>query len=339
MLVVITATKFVHGAWIVIAAMPFLVVGMFAVHRHYAGVASALRSRHLVVSRDVRHRFVVLVADTGAATHEAVAQVRALRPAAIAGLYVGRPAGFEAATRWWSRVVPRAGRLQRLPEIRGGSTARLRAWLSTVGRDASTFVTVVVPEEVVGTSFWRLLTTQRRALLLKARLLFTPGVAVMDVPLVPEEREEADQRAGLEQDVVRTVVLVPIAAVHDGTVRAVSFASALQATHTEALYFADDPEVVHDLAREWWQAGGDIPLSFVEAPFRDLGPPLLHEVRRHTAREDTVVTVVLPEFLVTRWWEHLLHGQTALFLKRLLLAEPRTNVVSVPYRVAPERRI
>jgi hypothetical protein len=45
------------------------------------------------------------------------------------------------------------------------------------------------------------------------------------------------------------------------------------------------------------------------------------------------VTVVIPEFLVTRWWEHLLHGQTALFIKRLLLAEPNTVVVSVPYRV------
>ena len=337
-LVVITATKFTHGAWIVIAAMPFLVAGMFAVHRHYAYVASALRARHFVVSRDVRHRFVVLVADTGPATHEAIAQVRALRPAALAGLYVGRPAEFEAATRWWSRVVPRAGRLQRLPDTAGGTTTRLRAWLSTVERDASTFVTVVVPEEVGGTSFWRLLTTQRRALLLKARLLFTPGVAVMDVPLVPEEREEADQRAGSEQDVVRTVVLIPIAAVHDGTVRAVSYASALQATHTEALYFAADPEAVNDIAAEWWEAGGDVPLSFVEAPFRDLGPPLLAEVRRHTARKDTVVTVILPEFLVTRWWEHLLHGQTALFLKRLLLAEPRTNVVSVPYRVPPQRR-
>ena len=332
-LVVITATKFVHGAWIVIAVMPFLVAGMFAVHRHYAHVASGLRAGHLVVSRDVRHRFVVLVADTGAATHEAVAQVRALRPAALAGLYIGPTAGFEAATRWWSRVVPRAGRLQRLPETGGGTTARLRAWLSTFGRDASTFVTVVVPEEVSGSSFWQLLTTQRRALLLKVRLLFTPGVAVMDVPLVPEEREGADHRAGSEQDVVRTVVLVPIAAIHDGTVRAVSYASALQATHTEALYFAADPDAVHDIVEEWWEAGGDVPLSFVEAPYRDLGPPLLHEVRRHTVREDTVVTVVLPEFLVTRWWEHLLHGQTALFLKRLLLAEPRTNVVSVPYRV------
>ena len=76
-----------------------------------------------------------------------------------------------------------------------------------------------------------------------------------------------------------------------------------------------------------------MPLSFVEAPFRDLGPRSWRRSAGSHARADTVVTVVIPEFLVTRWWEHLLHGQTALFLKRLLLAEPNTVVVSVPYRV------
>ena len=118
-----------------------------------------------------------------------------------------------------------------------------------------------------------------------------------------------------------------------GTVRAVNYARALEYAHIEAVYFATDPENVQDVADRWWDAGVDVPLSFVEAPFRDLGPPLLEEVRRHTARRDTIVTVVIPEFLVTRWWEHLLHGQTALFIKQQLLAEPQTVVVSVPYRV------
>ena len=44
-LVVITATKFLHGAWIVIVSMPFIVVGLLAVHRHYEHVRQELRSR------------------------------------------------------------------------------------------------------------------------------------------------------------------------------------------------------------------------------------------------------------------------------------------------------
>jgi hypothetical protein len=83
-----------------------------------------------------------------------------------------------------------------------------------------------------------------------------------------------------------------------------------------------------------WAAGGlDVPLTIVDAPFRDLKPPLLSEIRRHTGRGDTVVTVVLPEFVVRHWWEHLLHNQTALYIKRFLLFEPRVVVTSVPYRL------
>jgi hypothetical protein len=196
-------------------------------------------------------------------------------------------------------------------------------------------ITVVVPEEVSGTPWRQLVWNQRFAFFLKARLLFSPNVAVMDMPLVPEEQELAIRRSSVEAESGRSVVLVPISAVHDGTIRAMSYARALESTHLEALYFAADPEAVPDVADQWWDSGVDVPLSFVEAPFRDLSPPLLEEVRRHTSRPDTVVTVVLPEFLVTRWWGHLLHGQTALFIKQLLLAEPNTVVVSVPYRLPP----
>jgi hypothetical protein len=71
----------------------------------------------------------------------------------------------------------------------------------------------------------------------------------------------------------------------------------------------------------------------VEAPFRDLGPPLLEEVRRATADPGTIASVILPEFLVTRWWHRLLHNNKALFIKRVLLFEPRVILSSVPYQL------
>lgn len=331
-LVVITGTKFVHGAWIVIVAMPFIVGGLVAVHRHYDHVRQALRARELEVDPDSRHRFVFLVRDLGLATNEALAHVRALRPETITGLYVGSPEHYAETAAEWARKVPRSGTLERLP-AESGVIRELRTWLHSQQHAEHTFLTVVVPEEVTGSSWWQVATGQRFAFLLKARMLFTPNVAVMDEPLVPEERELAASRASVERETVRSVVLIPVAAVHDGTVRAISYARTLGAAHVEALYFVADPEVVTDIADEWLNVARDVPLSFIEAPYRDLGPPLLDEVRRHTERGDTVVTVVLPEFLVTRWWEQLLHGQTALFIKRLLLVEPQTVVVSVPYRI------
>jgi hypothetical protein len=74
-----------------------------------------------------------------------------------------------------------------------------------------------------------------------------------------------------------------------------------------------------------------IPLDIVEAPFRDLTGPMLQEVRRITAREDTIASVVIPELVVSHNRYMLLHNQSALFVKRLLLYEPRTILSSVPY--------
>jgi amino acid transporter len=336
-LVVITATKFIHGAWIVILAMPFIVMGLLAVNRHYRHVAHALRARELPVDRDAQHRFLFLVRDLGPATHEALAQVRALRPRSVTALFVGDPAAFRRVAAGWAAIAGRLGPFEQLPGNGHGTAGAIRERVRREQMDEHTFLTVVVPEEVSGTSWWQLFWKQRFAFFLKARLLFSPDVAVMDIPLVPEEREEASERSNGGSETGRSVVLVPVSAVNDGTLRAVNYARALESAHLEALYFAADPEAVPDLADRWWDSGLDVALSFVEAPFRDLGPPLLQEIRRHTARPNTVVTVVIPEFLVTRWWEHLLHGQTALFIKRLLLTEPDTVVVSVPYRAPTSR--
>ncbi len=58
---------------------------------------------------------------------------------------------------------------------------------------------------------------------------------------------------------------------------------------------------------------------------------MLDEVRRYTARPDTLVTVVLPEFVVGSWRHLLLHNQNALFVKRLFLFEERVVLSSVPF--------
>ena len=91
------------------------------------------------------------------------------------------------------------------------------------------------------------------------------------------------------------------------------------------------------MADAWIDRRFEVPLVMVEAPFRDFGTPLLEEIRKHTARGDTIVTVVLPEVVPRHWWQSLLHGQTALFFKRLLLFEPHVVVTSVPLHLgSPE---
>jgi hypothetical protein len=70
----------------------------------------------------------------------------------------------------------------------------------------------------------------------------------------------------------------------------------------------------------------------VEAPYRDLGDPLLGYVRELTTDPELVVSVVMPE-LVFSGWRKLLHNQRALYVKRLLLFEPQVILSSVPYHL------
>jgi amino acid transporter len=330
-LIIVAVTKFTRGAWIVIAAMPVIVALFLAVSRHYERVGRVLRSRQLSIVRDPRNTFVLLVPDLDLATTDAIAYLRALRPERIIPLYMGASEGFATVAADWPLVAPRLGHLERL-EMAGGSVVRaLRPYLRRIPRGEDDFVTVVIPETIFGRSL-RELVRQRGMLYLKASLLFEPDVVVTNVPLLPEELSEAAQHALHPVEPDRTVVLIPVSAVHDATLRAVSYARSLKPTVAEGLFFASEPDEAAPVLQEWSRRGLAIPLTAVEAPFRDMRIPLLSEVRRHTSRGDTIVTVVLPEFVVRRWWEHLLHNQTGLSFKRLLLFEPHVVVTSVPYR-------
>jgi hypothetical protein len=167
---------------------------------------------------------------------------------------------------------------------------------------------------------------------LKVRLLYEPQVVVTDVPVLVEDGrlEGVDGRSLIPE---RIVALVFVASVHDATVRALNYAESLNAHETRAIFLATEPEETPRFLEEWAARGIQTPLDVVEAPFRDLGPPLLEEVRRVTADPKTVAAVVLPEFLVTKWWHRLLHNNRALFVKRQLLFEPRVILSSVPYQL------
>ena len=95
---------------------------------------------------------------------------------------------------------------------------------------------------------------------------------------------------------------------------------------------------------EWDDRNLDIPLKVLHSPYREVVRPIVEytqEIRRASPRG--VVAVYIPEYVVGRWWEQLLHNQTALRLKGRLLFTPGVMVISVPYQlrssqVAEERR-
>ena len=80
----------------------------------------------------------------------------------------------------------------------------------------------------------------------------------------------------------------------------------------------------------------DVDLTVIDSPYREVTRPLLAFLDELRARfPDDNTTIILPELVVDRWWEQLLHNQSALALKARLLFRPRTVVVSVPLHLNP----
>jgi hypothetical protein len=276
------------------------------------------------------NRFVLLVRNLGPATRDAIAYLRAVRPAGVSALYVGPSEEFEVTAEGWSQRAPRLGELTR-PLEGGEHLVRIaRHAVRTYRSTPDAFVTVMIPEDVHG-GLWGQLLRQRRLFFLKAALLFEPGAVVTDLPFLHGVEDRVERERPVEPE--RSVVLVPVSGVHDGVVRAVVYARSLNPRHVEALFMQTDPEDVEGMIDGWHERELDVPLVFVEAAFRDVSEPLLQEVRRHTSRGDTVVTVVIPELIPRHWWENVLHNQTGIFLKRLLLFEPWVVTTSVPFHL------
>jgi amino acid transporter len=133
---------------------------------------------------------------------------------------------------------------------------------------------------------------------------------------------------------IRHEVIVPISGIHRGVVRALEYAKAIAPEHVTALYINIDEETTTKLREKWHQLGGGVELVVLASPYRSLVGPLIRYLdRRMKAHPDQMLTVVLPEFIPAKWWQHLLHNQTSLLLKGALLFKPEVIVTSVPYHL------
>ncbi|WP_409469206.1 APC family permease [Streptomyces sp. HC307] len=132
---------------------------------------------------------------------------------------------------------------------------------------------------------------------------------------------------------VHSVVL--ISKIHRPALRALAYAKLLRSDTLEALSVNVDPAETKGLREEWDQRGIDVPLKVLDSPYREVTRPVIDYVkslRKESPRD--VVSVIIPEYVVGHWYEHLLHNQSALRLKGRLLFTPGVMVTSVPYQLA-----
>jgi amino acid transporter len=129
-------------------------------------------------------------------------------------------------------------------------------------------------------------------------------------------------------------ILVLVGDLHRGVVQALQYAQSLSPT-AKAVYVETDPERTRRLEERWGKWGMGIPLVVLNSPYRSLLGPLMDYIDQLQRQrgEHHVVTIVLPEFIPAKWWQQLLHNQTALLIKGQLLFRKNVVVTDVPYHL------
>jgi hypothetical protein len=165
--------------------------------------------------------------------------------------------------------------------------------------------------------------------MLKAAMLFEPQVVLTDVPSPSVEGDSSELIHP-----TRNVAVVLVSGAHNATARAIEYARAIKPTEIRAVTFNVDEAETDKVMRDWSARGTDAPLEVIDSPYREVTRPLLKLIRQiRSSRQDVVVTVVVPEFVVAKWWHQFLHNQTALAIKAALLFERGVVLTSVPYHL------
>ena len=145
---------------------------------------------------------------------------------------------------------------------------------------------------------------------------------VVDIPIHPRD--------------IHHRVIVPIAGLDRAAIQSLAYARSIT-PHTTAVHIAvneDDAIRTRDAWQQWQKQlseNEETHLIIIESPYRSLTRPLLAYIDTvHELFPNDTLTVILPEFVVSHWWEGILHNQTALRLKAALLFRPGIVVTSVP---------
>ena len=132
---------------------------------------------------------------------------------------------------------------------------------------------------------------------------------------------------------IENTVLVLVGDLHRGVVRAIQYAQALS-PQAKAVFVETDPELTRRLEEKWGKWGMGVPLIVLTSPYRSLLGPLVEYIDHLRAQGDNhVVTLVLPEFIPAKWWQAIMHNQTAFLIKGAMLFRRNVIVTDVPYHL------
>ena len=352
----VISTKFTHGAWMIMVALPILVVLLYRTNRAYSGEVAELKVElsETLAPPKPRHEVIVLVEDLNRAAFAAVQSARQLRAQHAVAVHVAvdpqAACGLQAL--WAKLQIPLPLEVVRPDGLGLGATvARVVA-----GRARpDTEVTVLLPRRAYAGLLDRLRRGRRTDALLAA-LGGMEGVHVTAVPrIAPRDQRRqqllrvagnGDGQAATALDELRAEaapalaspkprheVVVLVEGLDRASLAALQYATELHPLAITAVHVAVDPDAAKRLARLWAKVRIPIPLEVVDCPDRNLLATTERDLHDRL-RDDTELTVLVPRRrFARRWHQLLLHDRSSAGLVRVLGDLDNLNVTIVPFQV------
>jgi amino acid transporter len=352
----VISTKFTHGAWMIMVALPILVVLLYRTNRAYSGEVAELKVElaETLAPPKPRHEVIVLVEELDRAAFAAVQAARQLRAQRAVAVHVAVDAqaacGLQAL--WAKLQIPLP-----LEEVRpnGLGLGATVAWVVAGRARPDTQVTVLLPRRAYAGVLDRLRRGRRTNALLAA-LAGMQGVHVTAVPRVaPRDQRRhrllraagngdgqavtaldelaAEAAPALAPPKPRHEVVVLVEGLDRASLEALQYATELHPLSITAMHVAVDPDAARRLAKLWAKVRIPIPLEVVDCPDRNLLATTERDLHERL-RDDTELTVLVPRRrFARRWHQLLLHDRTSAGLVRVVGEFAGVNVTIVPFQL------
>lgn len=328
-LVIVLITKFFVGAWLVLIIAPLLVWTMMAIRRHYEafGVAVASLGLHPQPQRPLR---VMVIEDrVDAATAAAVSYAYGLGARSVEAVLVPTGPRRSDVRDRWRQLAPNLEVTEQVAGITTTPAVAMRNAARKVAlRYPEAFAVALVPE--IRSDTWIDLARRHRIAQRAKAALVADGTMVVTNVVTPMGGPGPYQVI----EPVQHHVVVLVNRVHRATLRAVAYAQSMQSTSVQAVSVNVSGVRSGQILSDWQAAGLRVPLDIVDSPYRSMVESLRDYLEEFEPDgQHTVVTVVVSEFVLPRWWQRSLHNQSVLQIKSALLFARGVVITSVPTKL------
>ena len=132
---------------------------------------------------------------------------------------------------------------------------------------------------------------------------------------------------------VQSFAVVPIAALDLAALHALAYAASL-GQPVLAVHVSPTEEEADRFERSWQAWGDHLPLEVVVSPYRATVAPLANYIAAlHRQRLDVTLTLVVPEIVVAKPWQRILHNRIAARLRTSLIAYDGIVITTVPFHL------